>query len=214
MSKLINQYYKSTSAAQAKLLSRGQFVWAPGLYLPTSIKTLELIDYNPKDERQNRYAVLPNPPTNVLFNHTPVQELNLEYNEELLVIKAKRRLFIVLSQMPDSIADMSRQHERGLICAPLYSFQPRNSQEFKDRVRTLEYPWWIYLPEDKPRKIDEGFIRLDRIQVIADCLMEPIQVCLTDEAMFLASEWLRYYLTGNIETVFLDDRQQLMQELA
>jgi len=213
MSKLVTQYYQSTTAAHAKLLERGQFGWAPGLYLPTSITTLELAHYEPKDERQNRYAVLPNPPPNVVFNHTPVQELHLENNEELLVIKAKRRPFIVLSQIPPTMANGSREHERSLVCAPLYSFQSRNSLDFKERIKTLEYPWWIYLPANQTLRLNEGFIRLDRIQVIAYCLIEPTQIALTDDAMFLVSEWLRYYLTGSIDPIFLEDRKQLMQAL-
>ena len=215
MSNLVDNYYQSTRVSDAKLLKRGQFCWAPGYYLPASITTLELVDYDPKDERRNRYAVLTKPPENLLFNHTPVHELHLEHDEELLVIKAKRRLFLVISQAPIPwMAAGNRLRESGFICLPLYSFQPTDSPEFRERVKALEYPWWLYMPEDKTYRMTSGFARLDRLQVIAKELIQPIQVALTDDALFLVSEWLRYYLTEEIESIFMEDRQRMMQELS
>jgi len=215
MTNLVNNYYQSTTVADAKLLKRGQFCWAPGQYLPTSITTLELIDYNPTDERCNRYVVLPNPPRNVIFNHTPVHELHLEHDEELLVIKAKKRLFLVISQAPISgIPGANRLRGDGFVCLPLYSFHSTDAPEFLARIRVLEYPWWLYMPENTTFRIKESFARLDRLQVIEKNMIEPIQVALTNDALFLVSEWLRYYLTGEIEPIFLEDRQQMIQALS
>lgn len=183
--------------------------------MPARLSTLELVHYEPRDERRNRYTVLPDPPANLIFNHTPVHELNLEHDEELLVIKAKRRLVVVASQAPTSWAPgEDRLRERGYACLPLYSFRPEDLPEFKARVRALEYPWWIYLPEDSSLKIREGFIRLDRLQVVEERLLQPRGVALTEEALFLVSEWLRYYLTGEIDPLFMQDRRELLQELA
>lgn len=214
MSKLIERYYQTTSEAEARRLQRGQFCWGPGLYLPTRLTTLELVQYEPRDERRNRYAVVPDPPANLVFNHTPVHELNLEHDEELLVIKAKRRLLVVVSQAPAPWAlAQYRLRERAYACLPLYSFHREDLPEFRARVKALEYPWWIYLPEDSTLRMREGFIRLDRMQVVEERLLQPTSVALTEEALFLASEWLRYYLTEEIDPLFLEDRRQLLQEL-
>ncbi len=214
MSNLVGNYYKNTSVADSKLLKRGQFCWAASQYLPSNITTLELVNYEPTDERRNRYAVLTNPPANLLFNHRPVYELNLEHNEELIVIRAKCRKLIVVSQTPNFwVPGASRLREIGLVCLPLYSFQPTDSTEFRNRIKALEYPWWVYVPGDSTYQIDEGFVRLDRLQLIEKGLIQPISVATTDDALFLISEWLRFYLTGEIEAIFLEDRQQMMQEL-
>lgn len=211
MSELVEKYYRSTTEAEGKLFKPGQLVWAPGYYLPTSNITIELMDYDPKDERKNRYTILKNPPENVTFNHKPVQELGLEHDEEFLVIKAKRRKFIILSSAPiPSEITRNRLHEKGAACVPLYSFQDSDTPEFCSRVKKLEYPWWVYMPDMKSHNIKEGFARLERLQVISEYIMEPTQTALTDDALFLVSEWLRYYLTGNIDAVFLEDRQQMM----
>ncbi len=199
--------------ADARNLQCGQLCWGPALYLPSRLTTLELVHYEPTDERRNRYAILPNPPENVVFNHTPVHEINLEHDEELLVIKAKRRLLVVASQAPIARQAQGRLQERGFVCLPLYSFHPEDSLEFRTRIKVLEYPWWIYLPEDKTLTVHEGFIRLDRMQVVEERLLQPRTVALTEEFLFFASEWLRYYLTGDIDPLFLEDRQESMREL-
>ncbi len=124
MSYLVEKYFERTTVGESRLLNRGQLCWAPSQYLASNITTLELVHYDPTDERRNRYAVLSNPPANLIFNHTPVHELHLEHNEELIVVKAKRRKLIVMSQTPSPWpAGTSRLREIGLVCLPLYSFQ-------------------------------------------------------------------------------------------
>jgi hypothetical protein len=59
MSKLVDQYYKITRESEAKEFRRGQLCWGPSLFAPNKLATLELIEYNPKNEQLNRYAVLP-----------------------------------------------------------------------------------------------------------------------------------------------------------
>lgn len=214
MSNLVNQYYKTTSEGDARQFQRGQLCLGAALYLPDKHSILELKDYNPKDEHLNRYAVLSNPPLTTLFNHTPVKEINLQHNEELLVIKAKKRPLFVISQAPiDWRPGSSRLRECGYVCLPVYGFHEEDQPEFRARVRALEYPWWIYLPEDSKVGMREGFIRLDRIQVVEKRLLQPVNTALTDDALFLISEWLRYYVTGEIDSVFLDDRQSLIKQL-
>lgn len=60
----------------------------------------------------------------------------------------------------------------------------------------------------------EGSIRLDRLQVGEEGLLQPIRVALTEWTLLLVSEWLRYYLTGEIEPLFLEDRQEVIKERA
>lgn len=213
MSNLVQEYYQQIKIGYSKQLGKGVIGWAPGYYLPETLTTLELVSYNPSNEFQNRYAVA-KPQTNILFNHTPVHELHLESNEELLVVKAKRRKFVVFCGAPDySVAGTNRLCQPGCACLPFWTFHPTDNEEFKKRISALEYPWWIYIPEDKTLRMQEGFIRLDRFQIIPVSLIEPMPIALTNDAMYLISEWFRYYLTGQIESLFLEDRVALIQAL-
>ncbi len=213
MTTLVSEYFRGTTLAEAKRLNFGQICWAPGYYLADKITTLELVDYNPKNERLNRYAVA-RPQETLLFDHTPVHELHLEHNEEMLVLKAKKRPFIIASQSPIKWPPgASRLKEKGFVCLPIYSFHPEDTFEFRGRIAAMEYPWWIYLPEAPGQRRRESFIRLDRLQVIEKTHIEPTQTALTEDSWFYISEWLRYYLTNQIEDVFMDERKEMISKL-
>ena len=86
MPDLVGQYYRRTSVADSQKLDRGQLCWGPGCYLDYPPRNLESEHYDPRDERQNRYAIHSNPPAGSFFNRNPVNEIKLHYDEELLVI--------------------------------------------------------------------------------------------------------------------------------
>jgi len=82
---------------------------------------------------------------------------------------------------------------------------------FRSRIKKLEYTKWLYISENNSMNIREGFIRLDRIQVVEKCLIQPISVSFTADALLFVSEWLRYYLTNEIDPLFMEDRMELLQ---
>ena len=142
-----------------------------------------------------------------IFSHAPVREIDLQYNEAMLVNRAKRRPVIVMSQPNlDWLLGGGRLDERGFVCAPIYSYQSRDSDEFRLRIAAQEYPWWIHIPTFST--FTEGFVRLDRIQVIEEQQLEPWNYALTDSALWFVSEWLRYYLTEEIDPLLEDYRRE------
>lgn len=54
---------------------------------------------------------------------------------------------------------------------------------------------------------------MDRAQVIADTLLNPRQVALTKDALWFVSEWLRYYVTEEIDPLLMEYRSELMKAL-
>ncbi len=164
MVELVEEFYRSVEPIEARQLNRGQICWGPFLYMSSQIQSVALSSYGPQDERRNRYTILHSEPDDPsLFDHTPVHELRLQNDEELLVHKAKRRPLIVVSQK-NHFWNMggARIAERGIACIPMYSFQDTDSSEFRDRIKAQEYPWWIYLPGSHGFR--EGFARLDRFR--------------------------------------------------
>ena len=185
----------------------------PVTYLASQIQSIALESYDPQDESRNRYSIQTSEPDDSdLFNHQPVYDLRLESNEELLVNKAKLRPVIVISQR-NQLWPMggARLAERGLVCIPVYSFQPRDSDEFRRRIGVQEYPWWIYLPEQMG--FHEGFARLDRIQTLEESHLRPTLNALAEDALWFVSEWLRYCFTEEIDPVLLEYRQELIQSI-
>ncbi len=213
MVELIEEFYRSVEPVEARQLNRGQICWGAVLYMSSQIKSVALASYDPEDERRNRYAILPSEPDDpLLFNHTPVHELRLQNDEELLVNQAKRRPVIVVSQKnEDWSMGGARLSERGLVCLPMYSFQNSDSTEFRARIKAQEYPWWIYLPESHGFR--EGFARLDRLQVIEESHLRPRFTALTDDALWFVSEWIRYYMTEEIDPLLPEFRRESMDSL-
>ena len=211
---LVSEVYRSVNPIEARQRGRGQICWGPVGYLSSQLQSVALRSYNPQDESLNEYSISTSDPDDqFVFNHMPVHELRLQYNEALLVNKAKRRPVIVISQKNEDWSRAgARLAERGLVCLPMYSFHPNDSQEFRRRIRAQEYPWWLYLPQYL-NIFQEGFARLDRLQIIEEAHLQPTRHALTDDALWFASEWLRYYLTEEIDDFLLDYRQKLIQSL-
>ena len=213
MVEFIVDFYRRVSATEARSLDRGQICWAPVQYLSNQINCVALVSSDPRNEQLNRYAILPsNISDSLLFNHSPIHDLNLPSDQELLVNRAKRRPAIVVSQKNDYWQPGGRRlSASGLVCVPMYSFQASDPGEFRDRVRAQEYPWWLYLPGT--HGFNEGFARLDRLQVIEQDHLQPMQSALADDALWFVSEWLRYYLTGEIDDVLWEYREESLQLL-
>ncbi|MBI2907050.1 MAG: hypothetical protein HYX92_05280 [Chloroflexi bacterium] len=214
MQDLVGEYFTNTTVAEAKRLKRGQICLGHALYLESNVATIALCEYKPENEHLNRYKVLWNTPREALFNHTPVHELQLASDEEFLVIKAKKRPLVILSERNEGWgAAADRTREKAVTCAPMYSFHERDTREFRDRVYACEYPCWVYVPKHDALHVKEGFLRLDRLQVIEESCLEPIPKALTESALYAVSEWLRYYLRGEIDPLFLDYRRQCLDAL-
>ena len=211
---LVGEFYCNVTQTVARQFNRGQICWGPVGYLSSQLQSIALQSYNPRDERLNRYSMSTHAPSDrSIFDHMPVHELRLQNDEALLVNKAKRRPVIVVSQKNDRWPRAgARLAERGLVCLPMYSFRPDDSHEFRRRIRAQEYPWWLYLPAHSTQFL-EGFARLDRLQTIEETHLQPIRRALTDDALWFVSEWLRYYLTEEIDDLLLEYRRELMQSL-
>ena len=213
VSDLLGDYYRRVEPLESRRLERGQFCRAPTLYLPPMAQSVAVRSYNPADERGNRYAIVPSGTDDPSrFDHAPIHETKLEYNEALYAVKGKVRPVIVMSQRNEEWQPGGgRLAERGLACVPVYSFQQRDSPEFRARVRAHEYPWWIYLPEGSV--IRESFMRLDRIQVIEESRLRPMRTALAEDALWFVSEWMRYYMTGEIDPMLEEYRREMLQAI-
>lgn len=210
---LVDGFYRNVTRVAARQLARGQICWGPVGYLSSQLQSVSLGSHNPRDERLNQYSISTHSPDDrSVFDHPPVYDLRLQNDEALLVTKTKRRPVIVMSQRNQPWPSAgARLAEHGLVCLPMYRFHTDDPPEFRRRIRAQEYPWWLYLPPYE--RFLEGFARLDRIQTIEETHLQPRTIALTDDALWVASEWLRYYLTEEIEDLPFEYRQKLVQSL-
>jgi hypothetical protein len=125
--------------------------------------------------------------------------------------RAKKRLGIVLCSEVDAYQDIAtllrqsgKKHlqEDCIFVVPAYGIKNEYHPggfppEMIYRVRSLLYRQFFYFP-DGP-KIGEGVARFDRIQVVVGkgrSAIEPIDTCLSDEALGLFISFFTYCITG------------------
>lgn len=159
-----------------------------------------------------------------------MKSINLQATEELVAVKAKRRLVVLLSQ-PNTIMEELRAHvakdrkihELSFLCLPLYG---RHASEVDrgfpdvvvDRIQALMYNQFFYFPassqEDNPA-VYESIGRLDRIQAFhRDTLAAGVTpIRLHPDCWEVLREWVAGYLTGEVSQDLLDLRQELIREL-
>lgn len=162
----------------------GQIAWVPTLFhfpLPYVMKATRKA---PRSHDEIKYDI-----RNMSSNdfqrekRLPIHQIDFQQTEELLVIKAKKRPCIMLSQTlinDDELikATVNKKHliEKEQIFLPIYSVETNDSfgsfpPRFVIKIRKLIFPHLMYLPNTDHSKnkkafhnpLKEGIIRLDRI---------------------------------------------------
>ena len=146
-------------------------------------------------------------------------ELHIRSNERALVIGAKYRPVIIVSIPVASWTDGTRSSNEFFLTAPVYSFAGDEtklsySPKFIAQVKGGCFPQLFYLPESP--QIREGYVGFDRIQSVRKDLLEQMPVQLTDDALYLFRDWLRFYQGEDLLTindVLFDNRRRAMTAL-
>ena len=205
-----------------QLYEIGQFFWAPSLFL---------LDNNRRQAVKSTYSE----GAGDQFRLDPV-DLRTEFNqpgeishplgirtdERALVIGAKRRPVIIISQAVAGWSDGRRRHDDSYLVAPVYSFEGDDtklsySQTFIERVKAYMYWQLFYLPRGGNRRIREGFVRLDRIQAVHRELLEHMPIRLSEAVVGLLRDWVRVYMGENLKEVngfLLEYRQNAVRQMA
>ncbi len=230
LSDFIPEYYVRLEPGFRNTFMPGQFYWAPTFYLPPHPNVL--FEVNPDPTEQNlRFEIRRATPTSFRGSHRPIKSIGLHATEELVAIKAKKRLVILLSQknyvaeeIAPHVARGRKVHVESYVCLPLYGIhRGQGEQGFPDavvrRVQALMYNQFFYFPEypaeAENANIYEAIGRLDRLQVFhRDTLAaDPERYALTPNCLLVLREGVRAYLTGEVDQNILDLRSELIREL-
>lgn len=224
---LIPHFYENLGSGYREEFRPGHLYWAPTFYLPPHPNVLFEVGNDPS-ERQLRFELRRATDDSFRHTHRPLKSIGLEVTEELVAIKAKRRLVVLLSEentAPDDmrVAGRRKIHERSFLCLPLYGVHADEpSKAFPEtvieRIQVLMYVQFFYFPASSRETspvVYEAVGRLDRIQVFhRDTLaMGAIPLRLSDDCLLLLREWVRGYLTGAYSKDLNELRQELTKEL-
>jgi len=172
--------------------------FAHAVYPPEYPKILWPVSVDPRDVGKSQFRLKPYSDGDE--GHMPIKELGLEEDELYYVYKGKRRLVVTLGCCTQTWYPTARE-EMILLCAPIFSFKARHSQDFVVRTQAFHYPNLFYLPPDNDGCTDESAVRFEYIQpIVASCLqpclgvLSKLPVALTEAALKLMSVHLSSFL--------------------
>jgi hypothetical protein len=150
----------------------------------------------------------------------PLHSPKLETNEEFVVMKAKRRPVIVVSPAPPDpgipAPRGTRIYRRMALAVPVFSIvdtvtaRLKFPESFIDRVRTLEFPEFFYLPREAGVLPVPSLARLAELRAAFEPHLEPLDLRLRDDIRAILEGQLRFLTTGVSESDFHVYREQLL----
>ena len=155
---LAHGYYKLTEGDYATTIRAGQLAWVPTLYLPPHPNVLVEVDPDPTEAILRFRLQRAGQQHFTATSHRPLKSINLQVTEELLAVKAKKRLVVVLSSgntiLEDIRAHVAKDrkiHEESFVCLPLYGVHPGDAERgfpaiVVERIQALMYAQFFHFP--------------------------------------------------------------------
>ena len=181
-------------------------LWRPGRYDPSQAAATE---FHITAAGQDAFA-----------RAVPLYSPRLETNEEFIVTRAKRRPVIVVSPAPPDpgIASLrgSRIYRRMALVIPVFSLvdpvteRLKFPESFIDRVRTMEFPEFFYLPPEPGVLSVPSLARLAELRAVFEPHLEPFDRRLRDDVRRLLEGQLRFLTTGVSDGDFHVYREELL----
>ena len=214
---LVDKYYVKASNQDQEKCLRGQIYWSPCLHFRPDVQLLRVESEDPLLQRPTKLALCPMSEGAFTDTHKPSLHPPLRWDEELMVLRAKKRPVIIFSNESELWSPVTGANPlpRCFLVAPMYTFHPNHSERFKARVVTFNYPDLFYMPADSELGMQEGFVNFGQMQVVPKTWLEPTRVCLTADACELLTSWFGYYVCqdqseslGSLISLMLEHHQE------
>jgi hypothetical protein len=199
---IVDRFYESLASDDQWAMRPGQLYYAHAVYPTDYPEILKPDRPDPKLERDLTFTIKPYSDGDE--THVPIKELKLRDKELLYVYRGKRRLVIVLGVCVQSWYHDAKG-ENILLCAPVFGFKPRHTQEKVIRTQAFDFHNLFYLPPDLDGCRDESAVRFEFIQpVMGSCLdvfkgfRSGLPVRLSDTAMNLLLVHLLAFLNRGL----------------
>ena len=182
-------YYERYSLSHS--LVTGCLCWAPVLYLLGESGQKRLFTQYDRTTATDKITLQTLKLEDFETEHEPIHLLGLHYTEQAVILRAKLRPVVVIGISPPD----------EMLVAPVYSFRPEDAW-FREEVKAYKYPQDFYLPSSTVhRRLTEGYIRLDRLQSVAEPWVRRMPLRLSDSAYSLLHSWLRVYFGESVDYV-------------
>jgi hypothetical protein len=208
LSGLLDPYYIDRPPRGAGPFEPGDLVETPIAYLQRGKRVVDVTYVDPNHQRAPLIGL--GHETTTTFNHTPVAELDLRYDEALLAVKHKKRPAIVISGASD---DPRRGRTFSALCLPVYTLKAEFGEEFVRGVRYLQYRSLFYLPP-------EGKWAHESFAMFAYAQSVPVQwlidhhtrLALHPDVLNTVREWFRWHM-GEPPTEWVSELREALARL-
>jgi hypothetical protein len=217
-----SDFYQKLGLNYANTFSFGQFFWTHAYYPHENFEMWRPDPKHPDRTETTASSFRIVSGVKDKFNHLPLDVPKLEYNEEFLVVRAKIRPVVLIQ--PELPASPELQRERRMkldrkrcLVAQVFSLKDPSSKEEKvsrevvDRIRRLEYPNLMFLPEKAGLFEVDGVLKLDECQSVFTPHLQPIQYALGKDLQELLSWQLRLLFFDEVVQSYLDLKNLLAE---
>jgi hypothetical protein len=153
----------------------------------------------------------------------PLHDPKLETNEEFIVVRAKRRpIVLVRPETPswgiDPQGYRGKIQRRRCLVAQIYGLadtqtgQSQFPQTLIDKVRKMEYPELMFLPQRAGLLEVDSLLRLDELQTVFTPHLASTGFALHDEVISILCGQLQMIFTGMGTKDYMDLREMLLRE--
>lgn len=151
----------------------------------------------------------------------PLASPKLETNEEFLVVRAKRRPVVLLMPETPPLGVNNRgyrgriQRHLCLVGQVFGLVDPKTGREefspsFVERVRKMEFPQLMFLPDHGGLLEVDSILRLDELQSVFTANLEPSQFALGDEPASILRSQIQYLITKTGPSSYTELRELLL----
>lgn len=217
-----DDFYRKLPLGYHTQFSVGQFFWTHAYYAHENLELWRPIpDPNEPTKTIASAFQIVAAPSDSFHRTIPLASPKLETNEEFIVIRAKRRpVLLVIPEAPpwgiDNRGFRGKVQRRRCVVAQIFGLaDPRTgeaqfSNSFIDRVRKMEFPQLIFLPQ-KPGLLDvDSILRLDELQSVFTPHLEPTQYSLGDEAVRVMRAQIGFLATNKGPNEYTELRELLL----
>lgn len=219
---LIDPFYQRLGADFRRSVARGQIFRIHVGYTRENLEVWRPTNYDESQTSASQFRQLA-APGDAFARTAPLHTPRLETNEEFLVVRAKRRPVIMLSPTPPApevprMRGGGRIHRPLALVVPIYSLANRHTGEpkypavFIERLRTLAYPEFLYLPPLPGVLHTPSYARVSELQAIVQPHLDATDGRLSDTSLAVLQAQILYLTTGRYEAPLHTYREELLHQ--
>jgi hypothetical protein len=217
------QFYKQLPLGYRTSFLFGQFFWTHAYYPHENLELWRPIpDLNEPTKTIASAFRITAAGQDAFCRNLPLHVPALETNEEFLVIRAKPRpVLLIQPEIPlhgiHNQGYWGRIERRRCLVAQIFGLadtktgQTQFNPSFVDRVRKMEFPQFIFLPQKAGLLKVDSLLRLDELQSVFTPHLDATQYSLGNDLTEILRGQIAYHLLGTGPSDYTELREMLLE---